>query len=82
MFKVRPQDHVVLESCLGCFQIPLRFGENGDAPIWPLHAVSRFGIMAADMIRIIGFGRKPKSSYLNYLILVDSYHLNNAEDRV
>ena len=26
MFKVRPQDNVVLESCLGCFQIPLRMG--------------------------------------------------------
>ena len=26
MFKVRPQDNVVLESCLGCFQIPMRMG--------------------------------------------------------
>jgi hypothetical protein len=28
MFKVRPQDNVVLESCLGCFQIPIRMGEK------------------------------------------------------
>ncbi len=26
MFKVRPQDNVVLESCFGCFQIPIRMG--------------------------------------------------------
>ena len=26
MFKVRPQNNVVLESCLGCFQIPIRVG--------------------------------------------------------
>ena len=24
MFKVRPKDNVVFESCLGCFQIPIR----------------------------------------------------------
>ena len=28
MFKVRPQDNVVLESCHGCFQIPIRMGEK------------------------------------------------------
>ena len=28
MFKVRPQDNVVLESCHGCFQIPIRAGEK------------------------------------------------------
>ena len=28
MFKVRPQDNVVLERCLGCFQIPIRMGEK------------------------------------------------------
>ena len=28
MFKVRPQDNVVLESCHGCFQIPMRMGEK------------------------------------------------------
>ena len=32
MFKVRPQDHVVLESCHGCFQNTIRMGENADAP--------------------------------------------------
>ena len=28
MFKVRPQDNVVLESCHGCFQMPIRMGEE------------------------------------------------------
>jgi hypothetical protein len=28
MFKVRPKDNVVLESCHGCFQIPMRMGEK------------------------------------------------------
>jgi hypothetical protein len=28
MFKVRPQDNVVLESCHGCFHILIRMGEK------------------------------------------------------
>ena len=35
MFKVRPKDNVVLESCLGCFQIPIR--NPGDKPFKPIH---------------------------------------------
>ena len=36
MFKVRPKDNVVLESCLGCFQIPIR-EIRGDRPFKPIH---------------------------------------------
>ena len=28
MFKLRPQDNVVLESCHGCLQIPMHLGEK------------------------------------------------------
>ena len=28
MFKACPQDNVVLESCHGCFQVPMRIGEK------------------------------------------------------
>jgi len=28
MFKVRPQDNVVIESCYGCFQIPTRLAAS------------------------------------------------------
>jgi hypothetical protein len=30
MFKVRPQDKVVFESCSGCFQYSIRMGEKPD----------------------------------------------------
>jgi hypothetical protein len=33
MFKVRPQDNVVFESCLGCFQSQNAWVKNADAPV-------------------------------------------------
>ena len=47
MFKVRPQDNVVLESCHGCFQTHYGWVKNADAPVMRQYVCLRLTYYAA-----------------------------------